>query len=140
MNNFFVSMMIIFWFCYSCFCREFLFCTLPESGTRPRLTAWWRSLCHLLVGATASQLVYRDQFVVMPMPESVIKRLNELALADGRVKEKGNLGKRTVTFEQDGDARNGLPETMVTEVNNSVSYGHKSQSGTNILRDGSSDG
>ena len=86
------------------------------------------------------KLVNRDQFVVMPMPESVIKRLNELALADGRVKEKGNLGKRTVTFEQDGDARNGLPETMVTEVNNSVSYGHKSQSGTNILRDGSSDG
>ena len=66
------------------------------------------------------KLVNRDQFFVMPMPELVIKKLNELALADGRVKGKGDLVKRTVTFEQDGDIRNGLPETMVTEVNNGV--------------------
>ena len=62
----------------------------------------------------------RDQFIILPMPESVIKRLNELALADGRIKGTGELEKRTVSFEQDGDARNGLPETMQTEVNNRI--------------------
>jgi hypothetical protein len=30
----------------------------------------------------------------MPMPESVIKRMNELALADGRKKGKGVLTER----------------------------------------------
>ena len=54
------------------------------------------------------------------MPESVIKRLNELALADGRVKGKGEIEKRTVSFEQDGEMRNGLPETMHTDDNNGV--------------------
>lgn len=54
------------------------------------------------------------------MPESVIKRLNELALADGRVKGKGEIAKLATNFEQDSDARNSLPETMETVVNNGV--------------------
>jgi hypothetical protein len=42
---------------------------------------------------TTGKLVNRDQFRVMPMPESVIKRMNALALADGRVKGVGELSK-----------------------------------------------
>ena len=59
----------------------------------------------------------RDQFTVMPMPESVIKRMNALALADGRVKGKGDLEKSCNTFEQLGDNADDLPETMETVVN-----------------------
>jgi hypothetical protein len=35
------------------------------------------------------------------MPESVIKRLNELALADGRVKGKGELYARPTSYKED---------------------------------------
>ena len=73
-----------------------------------------------MLSLATGKLVNRDQFIILRMPESVIKKLNELALADGRVKGKGELEKRTVSFEQDDEMRNGLPETMQTEVNNGV--------------------
>ena len=73
-----------------------------------------------MLSLATGKLVNRDQFIILRMPESVIKKLNELALADGRVKGKGGLEKRTVSFEQDDEMRNGLPETMQTEVNNGV--------------------
>ena len=73
-----------------------------------------------MLSLATGKLVNRDQFFILPMPELLIKRLNELALADGRVKGKGDLAKPTVTFEQDGVLRNGVPETIVTEVNNGV--------------------
>ena len=44
-----------------------------------------------MLSLSTVRLVNRDQFQILPMPESVIKRLNELALADGRVKGKGEL-------------------------------------------------
>ena len=58
------------------------------------------------------------------MPESVIKRLNELALEDGRVKGKGELAIRATSFEQDGDSKKGmpdvLPDTIEAAVNNGI--------------------
>ena len=62
----------------------------------------------------------RDQFRVLPMPESVIKRLNELAHADGRVKGKGDLYARPTSYEQYGNAAKGLPDTVEPNVNNGV--------------------
>ena len=73
-----------------------------------------------MLSLATGKLVNRDQFIILPMPESVINRFNELALADGRIKGTGELEKRTASFEQDGDARNGVPETMQTEVNNGI--------------------
>lgn len=54
------------------------------------------------------------------MPESVIKRLNELALADGRVKGRGEMYDKPTSYEQDGGAKSGLPDTMDTTVKNGV--------------------
>ena len=73
-----------------------------------------------MLSLATGKLVNRDQFRVMPMPESVIKRLNELALADGRVKGKGELAKPMSTYEQDSDVRDDLPETMETRINNGI--------------------
>ena len=64
--------------------------------------------------------VNRDQFRVLPMPESVIKRLNELAQADGRVKGKGDLYARPTSYEQYGDAAKGLPDAIKPIVNDGV--------------------
>ena len=72
----------------------------------------------------SGRLVNRDQFRILPMPESVIKRLNELALEDGRVKGKGELAIRATSFEQDGDSKKGmpdvLPDTIEAAVNNGI--------------------
>ena len=72
----------------------------------------------------SGRLVNQDQFRVLPMPESVIKRLNELALEDGRVKGKGELAVRATSYEQDGGSKNampdGLPDTIETAVNNGI--------------------
>jgi hypothetical protein len=58
------------------------------------------------------------------MPESVIKRLNELTLEDGRVKGKGELAIQATSFEQDGDSKKGmpdvLPDTIEAAVNNGI--------------------
>ena len=71
-----------------------------------------------MLSLSSGRIVSRDQFRILPMPESVIKRMNELALADGRVKGRGELATRPTSYEQDGDARNGLPDTMEPTVNN----------------------
>ena len=73
-----------------------------------------------ILSLSTGRLVNRDQFRVLPMPESVIKRLNELAQADGRVKGKGNLYARSTSHEQYGNATKGLPDTMEPNVNNGV--------------------
>lgn len=65
-----------------------------------------------MLSLATGKLVNRDQFIILPMAESIIKKLNELTLADIRVKGKDELEKRTVRFEQGGEMRNGLPETM----------------------------
>ena len=54
------------------------------------------------------------------MPESVIKRLNELALADGRVKGKGEIYTKPTSYEQDGGAKSDLPDTIDSPVNDGV--------------------
>ena len=73
-----------------------------------------------MLSLSTGRLVNRDQLRVLPMPESVIKRLNELAQADGRVKGKGDLYVRPISYEQYGDAAKGLPDTTEPIVNNGV--------------------
>ena len=73
-----------------------------------------------MLSLKTGRLVNRDQFRILPMPESVIKRLNELALADGRVKGKGDLYAKPTSYEQDSDAKTGLPDTIGTTVNDGV--------------------
>lgn len=68
----------------------------------------------------AGRLVNRDQFRILPMLESVIRRLNGLALADGRVKGQGELATRPTAYEQESGAKAGLPDTIETMVNNGV--------------------
>ena len=73
-----------------------------------------------MLSLSTGRLVNRDQFRVLPIPESVIKRLNELAQADGRAKGKGDLYARPTSYEQYGNAAKGLPDTMEPNVNNGV--------------------
>ena len=73
-----------------------------------------------MLSLASGRLVNRDQFRILPMPDSVIKRLNELALADGRVKGKGELYAPPTSYVQDSDAKRGLPDTMETTVNNGI--------------------
>ena len=54
------------------------------------------------------------------MPESVIKRLNELALADGRVKGKGEIYTKPTSNEQDSGAKSDLSDTIDSPVNDGV--------------------
>ena len=54
------------------------------------------------------------------MPESVIKRLNALALADERVKGKSELVRTENTYETVSDKSDELPETTETTVNEGV--------------------
>ena len=65
-----------------------------------------------MLSLKTGRLVNRNQFRILPMPESVIKRLNELALADGRIKGRGELYTKPTSYEQDGDAKSGLPDTI----------------------------
>ena len=73
-----------------------------------------------MLSLASGRLVNRDQFRILPMPESVIKRLNALALADGRIKGKGELATLPTLYEQDGHERRGLPDMMDTVVNNGI--------------------
>ena len=114
---------------FRCSFCDYVQCTVPNTDVtlKPRtedcvvmLPLGNRTGTVRMLSLATEKLVNRDQFIILPMPESFIKRLNELALADGRIKGKGELEKRTVSFEVDGEMRNGLPETMQTEVNNGV--------------------
>ena len=62
----------------------------------------------------------RDQFIIMPMPESVIKRLNALALADGRVMGKSELVGTDNINETVNGKTEGLLETIETTINEGV--------------------
>ena len=73
-----------------------------------------------MLSLTTGKLVYRDQFTIMPMPESVIKRKNALALADGRVKGKSELVRTENTYEIISDNIDELPEMIETTVNEGV--------------------
>ena len=73
-----------------------------------------------MLSLKSGRLVNRDQFRILPMPESVIKRLNDLALADGRVKGKGELYTKPATYAQDAGAVSDLPDTIEPEVNDGV--------------------
>lgn len=73
-----------------------------------------------MLSLSTGKLVNRDQFTIMPMPESVIKRMNALESADGRVRGKGELEKTNRTLEQLDYRADDLPETMETRVNEGV--------------------
>ena len=73
-----------------------------------------------MLSLATGKLVNRDQFTIMPILESVIKRMNALALADGMVKCKGELEKINSTFEQLDDKADELPKMMETRVNEGV--------------------
>ena len=73
-----------------------------------------------MLSLKSGRLVNRDQFRILPMPESVIKRLNDLALADGRVKGKGELHTKPATYAQDAGAVSDLPDTIEPKVNDGV--------------------
>ena len=73
-----------------------------------------------MLSLATGKLVNRYQFVIMPMPESVIKRMNALALADGRVKGKSELEKTNSTLEQIDYKADELPGTMETRTNDGV--------------------
>ena len=73
-----------------------------------------------MLSLTTGKLVYCDQFTIMPMPESVIKRKNALALADGRVKGKSELVRTENTYEIISDNIDELPEMIETTVNEGV--------------------
>ena len=73
-----------------------------------------------MLSLSTGRLVNRDQFRILPMPEAVIKRLNELALADGRVKGKGELYVRPTSYEQDEEIGKGLPDTIEPAVHDGV--------------------
>ena len=73
-----------------------------------------------MLSLTTGKLVNRDQFIIMPMPESVIKRLNALALADGRVMGKSELVGTDNINETVNGKTEGLPETIETTINEGV--------------------
>lgn len=73
-----------------------------------------------MLSLSTGRLVNRDQFRILPMPDSVNKRLNEMALEDGRVKGKGELDGRVTSYDQDSDAKKRLPDTIEIVVNDGI--------------------
>ena len=51
-----------------------------------------------MLSLNTGRLANRDQFMILPMSLSVIQRMSELALKDGRVKGKGELGQKPTTY------------------------------------------
>jgi hypothetical protein len=114
---------------FRCAFGDYVQCTVPntESTLKSRtedcvvmLPLGNRTGTVRMLSLTTGKLVNRDQFIIMPMPESVIKRLNALALADGRVKGKSELVRTENTYETVSDKSDELPETMETTVNEGV--------------------
>lgn len=114
---------------FRCSFGDYVQCTVPNTDSTLRartedcvvmLPLGNRTGTVRMLSLATGKLVNRDHFRVMPTPESVIKRLNELALADGRVKGKGELAKPMSTYEQDSDVRDDLPETVETRINNGI--------------------
>ena len=111
---------------FRCSFGDYVQCTVPntDSGFKSRtedcvvmLPLGNRTGSVRMLSLSTGRLVNRDQLRVLPMPESVIKRLNELAQADGRVKGKGDLYARPTSY---GDATKGLPDTIEPIVNNGM--------------------
>ena len=73
-----------------------------------------------MLSLNTGRLVNRDQFKILPMPLSVIQRMNELALKDGRVKGNGELGQKPTTYDMQSEVSNSLPDIMETVTNNGV--------------------
>ena len=114
---------------FRCSFGDYVQCTVPNTDAtlKPRtedcvvmLPLGNRTGTVRMLSLSTGKLVNRDQFQIFPMPASVIQRMNELALADGRVKGKGDLSKPLATYEQDSDVRDSLPETMEPDINNGV--------------------
>lgn len=64
--------------------------------------------------------VNRDQFKVLPMPLSVIKRMNDLALKDGRVKGKGEPARVPTTYVMQSNVGDSRPNTIETVTHNGI--------------------
>ena len=114
---------------FRCSFGDYAQCTVPNTDSTLRsrtedcvvmLPLGNRTGTVRMLSLGTGRLVNRDQFQILPMPESVIKRLNELALADGRVKGKGELETRPISYMQDSDAKRGLPDTIEITVNNGI--------------------
>ena len=73
-----------------------------------------------MLSLATGKLVNRDQFRILPMPLSVIQRLNELAKKDGRIKGKGELAEAPTYYETDTVVRDGVPETIEVQINDGV--------------------
>ena len=62
------------------------------------------------------------------MPLSVIQRMNEFALKDGREKGKGELAKKPTTYSMQSEVGDSLPHTFETVTNDGVDpsliFGH----------------
>ena len=111
---------------FRCSFGDYVQCTLPntDSTLKPRtedcvvmLPLGNRTGTVRMLSLTTGKLVNRDQFIIMPMPESVIKRMNALALADGRVKDKSELARTETSYETVTDKSDDLHEKMETIVN-----------------------
>ena len=73
-----------------------------------------------MMSLTTGHLVNRDQFRILPMPLSVIKRMNELALQVGREKGKGDLAKKPTTYDMQSNEGGCLPDTIETTTHNGI--------------------
>ena len=73
-----------------------------------------------MLSLTTGRFVNRDQFRILPMPLSVIQRMNDLALKDGRVKGKGELAQKPTTYKMQSDVGSSLPDIMESVTNNGI--------------------
>ena len=114
---------------FRCSFGDYVQCTVPktDSSLKSRtedcvvmLPLGNRTGTVRMLSLATGKLVNRDQFTILPMPESVIKKMNSLALADGRVKGKGDLEKINSTHGHISDITEDLPETMETQINEGV--------------------
>ena len=114
---------------FRCAFGDYVQCTVPNTDSTPKLRT---EVCVVMLpfgnrtgtvrmlSLATGKLVNRDEFTILPMPESVIKRMNALALADGRVKGKGDLKKSNSAYDRISDNSDDLPETMETMINEGV--------------------
>ena len=73
-----------------------------------------------MMSLTKGRLVNRDQFKILPIPLSVIKRMNELALKDGRLKGKGELARPPTTYDMQSNVGSSLPDIIETVTHNGI--------------------
>ena len=114
---------------FRCSFGDYAQCTLPntDSSMKSRtddcvvmLPLGNRTGTVRMLSLATGKLVNRDQFRILPMPLSVIQRLNELARKDGRIKGKGELASAPTYYETDTGVRDGLPETIEVMTDDGV--------------------